>query len=66
MISYPTIPIDFDFVKSYANGDDNNENHVNDRCSDNVKDEFDAPNKVIVQNHKYYAIEVNCEDLRRY
>jgi hypothetical protein len=38
-------------------------NHDNDKCSNNEKDEFDAPNKVIVQNHKDYRIEVDCKRL---
>jgi hypothetical protein len=60
------VPIDFDFVKSYADGVGNNEDHDNDKCSDDEKDEFDAPNKVIVQNHKDYRIEVDCERRGRY
>ena len=50
-------------MKSYADGVGNNENHDNDKCSDDEKDEFDAHNKVIVQNHKDYKIEVDCERL---
>jgi hypothetical protein len=29
-LGYPTVSIDFDFVKSYADGVGNNENHDND------------------------------------